>query len=149
MIHNPYAVPYTVRMPTRIERLEQQTQALELRLQGHSIRAIAARMGVTHGAAQRRVAAALKSMPTETTDEVRRTVETRYDALLARMYALLETGRLSPMEQVQTANAIVNVENARVRLLGLSVPSAHVIGLQQVVQEHKPSADFLRIFNGH
>ena len=119
-------------MTTRIQLLEQQARALELRVkQGASIAEIADRLGITTDSAKRRVQAALRAIPVESADEVRRTVETRYDALLKRLNALLETGRLSPMETVQVVNSIGQLEDRRVRLLGLAVPAAVVLQLEQ------------------
>lgn len=118
-------------MTTRIERLEQQAKALELRLQGASLRAISERMGLPMGTVQRRVTAALKDLRAETPEEVRRTVETRYDGLLSRLYALLESGKLAPRDVVSVINSIGQIEDRRVRLLGVSVPSTVVLQLEQ------------------
>lgn len=118
-------------MTTRIERLEQQAKALELRLQGMSLRAISERMGLPMGTVQRRVTAALKDLRAETPEEVRRTVETRYDGLLSRLYALLESGKLAPRDVVSVINSIGQIEDRRVRLLGVSVPSTVVLQLEQ------------------
>lgn len=118
-------------MTTRIERLEQQAKALELRLQGASLRAISERMGLPMGSVQRRVTAALKDLRAETPEEVRRTVETRYDGLLSRLYALLESGKLAPRDVVSVINSIGQIEDRRVRLLGVSVPSTVVLQLEQ------------------
>lgn len=118
-------------MTTRIERMEQQAKALELRLQGASLRAISERMGLPLPTVQRRVVAALRDLRAETPEEVRRTVETRYDGLLSRLYALLESGKLSPRDEVSVINSIGQVEDRRVRLLGVSVPSTVVLQLEQ------------------
>lgn len=118
-------------MTTRIERLEQQAAALELRLQGASLRAIATKMGLPLKTAERRVRSALRGLTVETPDEVRRTIETRYDGLLTRQYALLDSGKLTPSEQTQIVNSIGQLEDRRVRLLGVAVPSLVVLQLEQ------------------
>lgn len=118
-------------MSTRIERLEQQAAALELRLQGASLRAIAKQTGMSLKTVERRVKAALRELPAETPDEARRTVETRFDGLLKRQYDLLASGTLDPRTQTSVVNSIVNVESARVRLLGIATPSTIVVQLEQ------------------
>jgi DNA-binding NarL/FixJ family response regulator len=108
-----------------MERRLQQVEALELRARGGSLAAIAEHLGVSLSTAQRRLTAALRDLGAETSDELRRTAETRFSDILSRAYALLDV--LPPEHHPRVLSLIRATTADLVRLWGVAVPPMIVL----------------------
>lgn len=107
----------------------QQARALELRREGYGVRHIAADLGVGRSTAARRLRAALDDLGAETSEALRSTVEARLDAVLQRLHQL-RAQATDPREELKILNAIMACERDRVRLLGLAIPSAMILQIE-------------------
>ena len=79
--------------------------------------------------AARRLRDALNDLGTETSDQMRSTIETRLDGVLQRLHTLLDANT-DPRQELKILNAILACERDRARLLGLALPAALVLRLE-------------------
>lgn len=114
-------------MATRIERHQQAVEALEIRARGGTLVDIAEALGCSPSTAQRRLRRALEQLGAESSDELRRTAEVRFSDVLARAYALLESGALDPRAQISTLGLIRQVTKDLAWLLGSNVPATLIL----------------------
>ena len=112
MAKNPHAKPN----PARIA--QEQEQALQLKLQGHSVRSIAQIMGMPPSTVQDRLQAAYDQLVHPVAEEVRRLELERLDRWQLRLEEKLDDGE-DPVRVVPTA---LKVQERRARLLGLDAP---------------------------
>ncbi|PBC77591.1 hypothetical protein BX265_2342 [Streptomyces sp. TLI_235] len=119
--------------PGHHTRLLQQARALELRRDGHGIRTIAMDLDVGRSTAARRLRDALQDLGAETSEQLRTTVEHRLDGVLQRLHQLQAQAQADGnlTQELKILNAILACERDRVRLLGLAVPAAVVIQVEQ------------------
>lgn len=109
-------VPTRHRGARRIERVERQRVALELRLQGFSYARIAHQMGwASPSGPYRAVQAALKDVIREPAEQVRLMELGRLDAMLVAYWPLVEQG------QVNAGGLVLRVMERRANLLGLDL----------------------------
>ena len=119
--------------PMRAEDLRLEAEALDLRRQHHSFRAIAALQGVHPSTAHERVERALAAIvPQETREAVRRQETERLDAVQARVLAalghvtsaaVLEASGLDDEAVARLATAYARVSDRKAKLLGLDAPA--------------------------
>lgn len=101
----------------RIESVERQRRALEMRKAGMTYTAIGKELGCSHQYAQVAVEAALKRVLQEPADAVRKLECERLDAMLLGTWARAATGNLGALD------AVLKIMARRARLLGLDVPT--------------------------
>jgi transposase len=117
----------------------QQARALELRARGLGVRQIAVDLGVGRSTAARRLRDALHDLGTETSDQMRSTIETRLDSVLQRLHELLDTNT-DPRQELKILSAILACERDRSRLLGLALPANVVLSLEGLITDAPRSA---------
>lgn len=119
--------------PGQHTRQLQQARALELRQHGLGVRDIALDLGVGRSTAARRLRDALQDLGAETSEQLRTTVEHRLDGVLQRLHQLRDQAQAdgNTAQELKLLNAILACERDRVRLLGLAVPAAVVLQIEQ------------------
>ncbi|GAA4865957.1 hypothetical protein GCM10023235_50430 [Kitasatospora terrestris] len=90
-------------------------------------------LGVGRSTAARRLRDALQDLGAETSEQLRATVEHRLDGVLQRLNRLRFQAQAdgNTALELKILTAILACERDRVRLLGLAVPSAVVIQVEQ------------------
>jgi len=117
------ALPKKTPRQRQVEAVARQKEALELRLQGLSYAAIAAKLNYkSPQAAHNAVMSAIKRTLREPADAVRRLECERLDALQAALWQKLH-------EDPAVADRILRVMERRARLLGLDAPASLEVGL--------------------
>ena len=102
----------------RLEAIERQRQALEMRKAGHSYPAIATALEyASTSGALKAVTSALTRTLQEPADEVRQLELTRLDAMLAAIWGRVEDGELPAFDRAQ------DIMKRRAALLGLDMPT--------------------------
>ena len=102
-------------------------EAMRLRLAGHGYRHIAASLGVSVSTAHGYVADAVAEVNTtmrETAEHLRMLECARLDAVLVRMFAILDDDDADPLLAMKAADRIIRVSESRCRMLGLNLPPA-------------------------
>lgn len=110
--------------PGDIRAAERAAQALELRLQGVSYRAIGKRLNCSPAAAYQYVAGALAEIRgncLEKAEELRELEISKLDKLEAKLWESVEKVT-DPGENARVATAVVKVAESRRKLLGLDAP---------------------------
>lgn len=114
--------------PRRIEAIERQKQALDLRKAGATYDAIAKKLEYANGSgAEHAVKAALKATIQDSADDVRRMELERLDALLLQMWTQTQKGNLGAVDRV------LRIMERRSKLLGLDAPTKQEIAVTEVV----------------
>lgn len=109
------------------QRREQEIAALELSNAGHSIDTIADRLSMSRRTAARRVEDALRRIPAQDAEPLRRQSEARLLGYMRRLSSLLASPELSTGDTIKVINTLATLERDRVRLYGLNLPSAFVV----------------------
>jgi hypothetical protein len=86
------------RMIGKTKRAVQTSQALELRLSGWSIPAIAAELGIGRATVQRRIDDALASQIEPRADQLRALYNSRYERLLDKLNPLVDQGDVAAIK---------------------------------------------------
>jgi hypothetical protein len=113
----PRQVGQSIHSLKRIESVERQRRALEMRKEGCTYLAISKELGCSPQYAQLAVEAALKRVLQEPADAVRKLECERLDAMLCGTWARAATGNLGALD------AVLKIMARRAKLLGLDVPT--------------------------
>jgi hypothetical protein len=97
------------------ERAEKQREALSYRRVGYSFHDIAETMEISPSMAHRWVSEAIKAIPQQAADDVRRMMLDRLDGMMVGLMRTVEEDQADP----STINAILAIEDRRARLLGI------------------------------
>lgn len=102
----------------RIEAVEKQKQALELRKAGATYEAIAKKLEYANASgAEHAIKAALKATVQDSADSVRHLEVERLDAMLLGLWKMVNSGNLGAVDRV------LRIMERRAKLLGLDAPA--------------------------
>ncbi len=112
-----------------------QEQALAMRREGLSLRAIAAEQGVSHSTVLRRAQRARRRLEGETPEDVRADLSAQLDEVILRMRSILFAKDAKRGEATRAAEQIISAAKAKARLVGAEAPSRQIIKLNYVSEE--------------
>jgi AcrR family transcriptional regulator len=118
-------------------RLEQTTQALELKRRGLTTDDIAAQLGIARRTVTRRLRSGYAAMDTVDADTARRQYEDKIDSWIRRLNLRLDTPGLTLEQERTLVRDLAALERDRARLLGINVPPRVVIEYEAGAQ-HAP-----------
>ncbi|MFF4248635.1 hypothetical protein ACFYY2_29780 [Streptomyces sp. NPDC001822] len=116
----------------------EQAACLELRLEGHSFRAIADQLGLSLGTAFTRVRDAISLEVNPLADELREIEVQRLDQYLARLAPKIRDG------DDRAINTAVRISESRRRMLGLDRPVAIDARVTEVTQQDMELQEMIR-----
>ena len=112
-----------------------QDQALAMRREGLSLRAVAAEQGVSHSTVLRRAQRARRRLEGETPEDVRADLSAQLDEVILRMRSILFAKDAKRGEATRAAEQIISAAKAKARLVGAEAPSRQIIKLNYVSEE--------------
>lgn len=112
-------------MKTDPERAEQDEEILRLRAAGHSLRAIGARVGLSHQGVSDRITAVLAQLVTPAAEEYRALETVRLDTYLEALSLRIGEG------DYRSVGTAVRISERRAKLLGLDSPVQLDVAMKQ------------------
>lgn len=114
----------------RIEAVEKQKKALDLRKAGATYGAIAKQLGYANDSgAEHAVKAALKATVQDAADSVRELELERLDALLLNMWSQVQKGNQGAVDRV------LRIMERRAKLLGLDAPTKSQVTIEKMTDD--------------
>lgn len=111
----------------RIEAVEKQKQALELRKAGATYEAIAKKLEYANASgAEHAVKAAMKATVQDAADDVRNLEVERLDAMLLGLWKSANSGNLGAVDRV------LRIMERRAKLLGLDAPTKSQVSIEKL-----------------
>ena len=132
--------PKPRRRASNIERADQARNAASLRRSGMTCAMIADELGLTLSVAKRRIAAGYQHELGDgaTAETLRSEVEDRLDQALRRIQRRLDDPEITARDEARWIRLMLQVEQTRIRLLGLNIPPLVVIRSEAELVDSDP-----------
>lgn len=117
-------------MKTDPQRAEQDEEILRLRCSGLSLRAIAARVGLSHQGVSDRITAALAELVTPAAEEYRQLEAARLTDLTTRAYEVLDAADTGELK-LRAVDRLTKLSESRRKLLGLDATEPITVALSR------------------